>query len=251
MHKFFVSADMITADKITITGEDVNHISNVLRIKRNEQIQISDGSSMEYICTISEINKKNVICDITNSYVNKSEAPLEVTLYQGLPKAQKMDLIIQKCVEIGVKRIQPVISERVVVKLDGKEIKSKLERWNRISVEAAKQSSRGIIPQILEPVKLSNAFIMSKDNDINIIPYEKEYLNGIKNVLKQKSDINKVGIFIGPEGGFDEGEIENAISADIVPVTLGPRILRTETAGFTALAFVLYEIGDMGGISNR
>lgn len=248
MHKFFIDKSAIFGDAVQIEGEDVNHISKVLRLRKGENIQVCDGNRHEYICMIESIEKKLVTCRIIESFDNLTEAPIEITLFQGIPKSQKMDLIVQKCVEIGVVKIQPVITERVVVKTDGKDLSSKIERWNRIAVEASKQSNRGILPVVEEPVSFDEAIVKLKEFDAAVIPYENEKTTGMKEYFKNKREIKSIGILIGPEGGFEESEIELCMKNNIMPVTLGPRILRTETAGFVASTIVLYEIGDMGGV---
>lgn len=248
MHKFFVDRDAISGNTIQIEGEDVNHISKVLRLRKGESIQICDGNKHEYKCSIENIEKKNVICEILESFDNLTESPVEITLFQGIPKSQKMDLIVQKCVEIGVVKIQPVITDRVVVKVDGKDIGSKIERWNRIALEASKQSNRGILPVVENPINFKEAIEELTKLDAAIIPYENEKTTGLKDYFHDKKAIVSVGIFIGPEGGFEDSEVKTCIENNIIPVTLGPRILRTETAGFVASTIILYEIGDMGGV---
>jgi 16S rRNA (uracil1498-N3)-methyltransferase len=248
MHKFFVDKENISDKTIHIVGDDVNHISRVLRLREGEEILVSNGEGKEYICTIEQVNKKEVLCKIQQELENATEAPIKITLYQGLPKSQKMDLIVQKCVEIGVCKIQPVITKRVVVKVDGRDISGKVERWRRISEEAAKQSNRGIIPEVIEPISSEQAIEELKSMDLALVPYEKESAKGLKSVLKEHANVKNIGILIGPEGGFDDSEIEEFLKSNIIPVTLGPRILRTETAGFVAASIVLYEIGDMGGM---
>lgn len=249
MHKFFVDEKSIDRLKgeILIEGEDVNHITKVLRLKRNEEILVCNGYKDEFICVIEDMNKKNVACRIIKSFKNKTEPEISITLFQGLPKSQKMDFIIQKCVEIGVTRIQTVITKRVVVNIEGKDISGKIERWRRISEEAAKQSNRGIVPKVCEPIEFERAVREINKMDIAVVSYEKEESTGLKHVLKKSDNIKNAGIFIGPEGGFEENEIEECIKNNIIPVTLGPRILRTETAGFVTASFILYELGDMGG----
>lgn len=247
MHKFFINKDNIQGEKLLITGDDVNHIYKVLRLNTGDIILVCDGFGREYTSRIIEINKKEVMCEIISEFENLTEPPVKITLFQGLPKAQKMELIIQKGVEIGVYKIQPVITQRVVVKTEGKDISSKLERWRRISEEAAKQSNRGIVPEVLEPITFEKAVAEVKNMDLSIIPYEKEKGNGLKKVLGDNFQAKNIGIFIGPEGGFDELEIDYCIKNDVIPVTLGPRILRTETAGIVVSSMVLYDIGDMGG----
>lgn len=247
MHSFFVDKENISNDKITILGEDVNHISRVLRLRCNDEILIGDGECNEYSCSIESICKTQVICNILKRCLNKTESPLKITLFQGLPKSQKMDLIIQKCVEIGVYSIQPVITERVVVKVEYKDIKNKLDRWRRIALEAAKQSKRGIVPQVLEPVNFKDAISQLTQMDAAVVPYEREESRGFKSVSEIFKNIDNIGIFIGPEGGFSDIEIDACIKNSIIPVTLGPRIMRTETAGFAAASIIQYELGDMGG----
>lgn len=247
MHKFFVESENITDNMAYIHGDDVNHISKVLRLKRGEEILISNGIGNEYLCSIDEIGKKEVKCVINKAFKNLTEATIKIVLYQGLPKSQKMDLIVQKCVEIGVVKIQPVITERVVVKPNDKSSINKIERWNRIAEEAAKQSNRGIIPKVLEPITFDEAVEELSLMDLAVVPYEKEIGSGLKSLLKDSNEIKNVGILIGPEGGFEESEIDICIKNKIHPVTLGPRILRTETAGFVASTIILYEAGDMGG----
>ncbi len=247
MHRFFTNKDNITSGKLYINGDDVNHIYKVLRLNKGDDILVCDGFGRDYVSRIAEITKKEVICEIIDAFDNISEPPIRITLFQGLPKAQKMELIIQKGVEIGIHRFQPVITQRVVVKTEGKDISSKLERWRRISEEAAKQSSRGIIPEISEPITFDRALKEFSKMDLSIIPYERESATGLKKILLGNPSAKNVGIFIGPEGGFDETEIKCSIENNVIPVTLGPRTLRTETAGIAASSMVLYEIGDMGG----
>lgn len=247
MHKFFVDARSINGQIVCITGDDVKHLSGVLRLRRGDRIQVCDGKSNEYICSITEIEKKQVLCHIEESFKSTSEPPISITLYQGIPKAQKMDLIVQKCTEIGVCRIVPVNTSRSVVKVDEKDLGLKLERWRRITEEAAKQSNRGCIPQIDGLMDFKEALNEAMKLDMAVMPYEMERSVGLKNTLAGKNKLVTCGIFIGPEGGFEEEEVREAISKGITPVTLGPRILRTETAGFVSAACILYEIGDIGG----
>lgn len=247
MHKFFVDAGSINDQTICITGVDVKHLSGVLRLRKGELIQVCDGNGNEYICSINEIEKKQVICHIEESFKSNTEPPLTITLYQGLPKAQKMDLIVQKCTEIGVCRIVPVITSRVVVKSEEKDIGNKLERWRRIAEEAAKQSNRGRIPEIGSLIDFKTALQQAEELDMAIIPYEQEKAVGLRKALAPRNRVMTAGIFIGPEGGFEEEEVKEAASKGITPITLGPRILRTETAGFISAACILYEIGDIGG----
>ncbi|WP_291964978.1 16S rRNA (uracil(1498)-N(3))-methyltransferase [Caloramator sp.] len=248
MHKFFVKTDNIINDKINITNDDIQHITKVLRLKIGDTIQICDGNENEYICDIVEINKKNVICQIKEKFKNRNESNINIVLFQGLPKAQKMELIIQKGVEIGVKEFYPIITERVVVKTDGKDICNKLERWNRISYEAAKQSNRGIIPTVNNLISFEEALDILKRFDLVVVPYEKEKSTSFKELFNESRDYKNIAVIIGPEGGFSEEEINIFIKNGFKPITLGPRILRTETAGLVASTILLYELSDIGGM---
>lgn len=247
MHKFFVKRNNIIKDKVIIEGDDVQHISKVLRLRKDDIIQVCDGHLNEYICSIQEINKNNVVCLVKEKFKNENESDVSITLFQGLPKAQKMELIIQKGVEIGIKEFIPVITERVVVKTEGKDLKNKLERWNRIAYEASKQSNRGIVPEVKDIIDFKDALELLKEFDAVFVPYEKERSMGFKKALKDKKDIKNVAVVIGPEGGFSEEEVKIFEENGFVLVTLGPRILRTETAGLVASTIILYELSDIGG----
>lgn len=248
MHKFFVPKENICADICKIEGDDVKHIYKVLRLKVGDKVNINNCEGKEYIATLDEINKKEVIAKIINECELNNESKVRVHLFQGLPKSTKMDLIAQKNTELGVASITPIITERVVVKNDS-EFK-KLDRWNRIALEACKQSKRSIIPTINKPIEFDELLEVLKDVDLVIVPYENQQGFGIKKVMAdvKKEDINSVAIIIGPEGGFEAEEIEKLKEQGANIVTLGSRILRTETAGFTALSLIMYELADLGGI---
>ncbi|MFZ5352890.1 MAG: 16S rRNA (uracil(1498)-N(3))-methyltransferase [Bacillota bacterium] len=246
MHRFFIKQDNIKRNSIYIEGEDVQHISKVLRLRPDDVITVCDQSGMDYKVRITEISKNNVKTEIMEKYTSIGEPQLEVVLYQGIPKSTKMDLIIQKCTEMGISRIVPISTMRTVVKLETeKDEKKKVERWIKIAEEAAKQSKRGKIPAIGMPVALEEAYKEAATLELCIMPYELEHTVGIKQVLTA-SKVKSVGIFIGPEGGFDIAEVNQAIAKGVIPVTLGTRILRTETAGFTALTCVMYEYNQLG-----
>lgn len=256
MHRFFVTKNQIDLKEkqIVIEDEDVKHVSKVLRLKPGDLVEICDGMSNEYICEIESINKNDVLLSIIEEKESSKEAPIEVVLYQGIPKAAKMDLIIQKTTELGITEIIPVEMERTIVQFSNdKDKEKKVERWQKIALEAAKQSKRGIVPTIQMPLSFKSAINHSKENQLNIMPYENEDDKGFKDLIKslsseEKSSIKKVGIWIGPEGGLDEEEVVRAIENKIYPITLGPRILRTETAGLVTLSLVMYELGDLGGL---
>ncbi len=247
MPRFFINSKDIFDDNINIKGDDYNHIKKVLRLKCGEIVTLSDGVGNEYEAKIEEFGDGFVHTKVIESYKNATEPPIKVTLYQGLPKSDKMDFIIQKSVELGISRIVPVITERTVVKLSNeKDALKKCERWNRISQEAAKQCNRGIIPEIEIPITFKQAIKQTKDKSLSLIPYEKESNNSLKQILRAVSNIIEVSVFVGPEGGFTEQEIEEAVKFGINSVTLGPRILRTETAGIAVLSILMYELGDVG-----
>lgn len=248
MDRFFIDIKNIDLGNKTcfIEGEDVKHISKVLRYNVGEKLEICDGQNNEYICEINEISKNAVFLDIIEKLEINRESNLKVKIYQGLPKGQKLELILQKLTEIGVSEIIPVVTKRSVVKIDDKKEDKKVERWERIIYEGAKQSKRGIVPQLKGPLTFKETLLDIKNNDMNIVPYEKENSRSIKKALKG-AKIKSIGIFIGPEGGFDEEEIKALEDLDSIPVTLGPRILRTETAPIVAASIVLYELSDLGG----
>lgn len=247
MARFFVSPEAVDRDsgRIYINGGDVNHIKNVLRLGEGEHLEISDGSLNEYDARIETFEKDRITAAIVKASKNSTEPPIEVTLYQGIPKSDKMDLIIQKCVELGVSRVVPVITGRTVVKFgSGRDAAEKTARWQKISLEASKQCGRGRIPVVTEPVKLEKALKDARGYELCIIPYEKESVRGIAAVLTA-GKFRNAGVFIGPEGGFTEDEIRLARDSGAAPVSLGPRILRTETAGLAVLSILMYEAGDM------
>lgn len=242
MPKFFVNSENINDHTITLEGENAKHIGSVLRAKTGDIITVCDGEGRDYECEITEITKKAVIAKITDIFTNDNEPDIKLTLYQALPKADKMELVIQKCIEIGVDRIVPVKTEHAVVKLEGKEEK-KLQRWNKIAEAAAKQCGRGKIPVVDRVMTFKESINEAISLDSAIIPYEKEKENSLKTFAKGFKG-KSIGIFIGPEGGFSNEEIDFAISNGVKSVTLGKRILRTETAGLVTSVILLYELED-------
>lgn len=249
MSRFFTDSSNVDkeAGKLLIRGDDVNHIKNVLRANPGDKLTVSDGSGDVYSVCIESFENDRITATIIDIFTNKTEPPIDITLFQGVPKSDKMETIIQKCVELGVKKIVPVITERTVVKFkDLKDMESKTARWRRISLEAAKQCNRGIVPEVGMPVKLDKAYAASANYAVSLIPYENETYTSMRKYIDGYVS-GSICIFIGPEGGFDEGEIEKAQQHGIKPVTLGPRILRTETAGSAVLSVLMYELGDMGG----
>lgn len=244
MSRFFVDKNNITGDTINITGDDVKHIKRVLRLKPGDIITVSDGCGTDYRVKIQKIGEDRIITDIMSSVPNNTESNLDITLYQGLPKSDKMDFIVQKSVELGVKRIVPVLTERTIVKIGNpKDVHNKVARWQRISLEAAKQCNRGAIPQVDAPVDFDKALKMAAGAELGLIPYEGENETRLGDQLKR--GIRSVAVMIGPEGGFSEKEVHKATESGIRPVTLGPRILRTETAGIVVLSIIGHELGDI------
>jgi len=244
MYQFFVDPSQILLDqkKVIITGDDVNHIKNVLRMKIGEEFNVSNGiDGKEYRCSVEELGDDQILCTLRFIKEEGVELPVKVTLFQGLPKADKMELIIQKAVELGVAEVVPVACKRCIVKLDAKKEKSKLARWQGIAEAAAKQSKRGFIPQVREVMTYKDAIAYAKDMECKLIPYEMaEDMSHTREVLGGIKPEDRVAIFIGPEGGFEEEEIQAALTEGIEPITLGKRILRTETAGFTVLSWLVY-----------
>jgi 16S rRNA (uracil1498-N3)-methyltransferase len=249
MHKFFVPKQNILEDYAVIEGEDVKHIYKVLRLGEGTQISVNNCEGVEYLGEIAEISKKEVKVRLLSQLKTNNESPLEVCLFQGLPKSQKMDLIVQKATELGVREITPIITERVVVKNEIGEFK-KMDRWSRIALEACKQSKRTMIPKVNVPIEFDWLLDLLKKFDLVLVPYENEEGKGLKKVCRgiDRDSVKTVAIVIGPEGGFEESEIDTLKKLNAEIITLGPRILRTETAGFVCAALIMYELGDLGGM---
>lgn len=243
MHRFFVTPAQIDGDICRITGRDVNHIRNVLRMKQGEQIAVRDGISRSYVCELEEIGTEEITARILSSGEDASELPARIYLFQGLPKGDKMELIIQKSVELGVTEIIPVATRRSVVKLDAKKAEAKLKRWNAIAESAANQSGRSLIPQVSRVMTFAEALEYAAGFDCSLIPYElAEGMSETRSVISTLRPGMQIGVFIGPEGGFDSEEIAAACEKGIHPITLGRRILRTETAGLTTLSILMFHL---------
>ncbi|AFA49408.1 RsmE family RNA methyltransferase [Acetobacterium woodii] len=242
MHRFFVELNQISGDTVVISGEDFKHITKVLRLGNNDVIEVCDGQGIDYQVVLSTPGDQRVGGVIKNRYPSEGEnADLSVTLFQGLPKGTKMEVIIQKCVELGVTEIVPFSSQRAITQIKDKQDK-KIERWQRIAYEAAKQSKRGIVPAVKNPCSLINLLAAKAHYDVFFLAYEDEQKQSLKMALdtfKKQNDVNKklkIGVIIGPEGGFDPQEVETCQAAGVVCVSLGKRILRTETAGMVVLS---------------
>ncbi len=246
MYQFFISSCQVTEHEVVIIGDDVNHIKNVLRMKPGEEIAaIDQENGNEYRSEIVSFEEDTVRCKLLFVKENGVELPSQVYLFQGLPKNDKMELIIQKAVELGVYQIIPLATKRSVVKLDAKKEASKLSRWNAISEAAAKQSKRRIVPKINEVMTVKEAIEFCRNFDVKLIPYEladQENMSQTRRIIDGLQPGQAIAVFIGPEGGFEETEVELSVSAGFTPITLGRRILRTETAGFTVLSWIMYHL---------
>lgn len=249
MYKFFVKQEQIQNETIDIIGEDVNHIKNVLRLAAGDMIEICDyDSKQSYLCNIDRIEKESVLCEIQEKVQQEEDPNIHIHIFQGLPKADKMEFIIQKATEIGIEEITPVIMHRSIVKINPENECKKIQRWQKIAEASAKQSKRNDITQINDFIKLKDICSITSDYDIVLIPYENEKENRLKEVLKKVENNNrsvlKIAVVIGPEGGFEEEEIENLKNnTKYKVITLGKRILRTETVAIFISSIIMYELG--------
>ena len=241
MFQFFVEPGQITAQEAEITGGDVNHIRNVLRMKAGEQVRISDQQGQDFLCEIACLEEEQVVLKIKEE-CQGTESPVKTTLFQGIPKGDKMELVIQKGVELGVSEIVPVAMQNCVVKLDAKKAESRRARWQAIAESAAKQSKRSRIPLVKPVCSFEEAFAYAKTLDVPLFPYEQERgMAHTREVLGKIKKGDSIGIFIGPEGGFSSKEVE-MVRDEVEIISLGSRILRTETAGLAALAMLIYQM---------
>ena len=241
MPKFFVTKDKISGNEIIIDSEDAKHIKKVLRICVGDTITVCDGSGRDYTAKVSDIDENQVLCEIVESKKCDTEPKIKITLFQGLPKASKMDYIIQKNTELGICEITPVAMSRCVVKLENKKAEEKkTERWQKISAEAAKQSGRGIIPTVNMPVTFDDVIKSVENFDLVFAPYECEEETRLRDIVEAHPDAENIAFIIGPEGGFDPVEIEKLKKTGIKTVTLGKRILRTETAAEAVISMLMY-----------
>lgn len=245
MQKFFIKESQKENNTIEIIGSDVKHITQVLRMQKGEKVQVCMQETLEnYIVTIEEIQKEKVIATIIEKLQTSVESNVKIDLYQGLPKADKMEYIIQKTIEIGIDKIIPVDMTRCVVKLEEKEAKKKVERWQKIAEAAAKQSKRDKIPQVEQKTKLKEVIKNMPKYDLFLVAYEEEKVHSLKQVLQKikKKEDYKIGVLIGPEGGLALNEIELLKESGAIVVSLGKRILRTETAPISMVSNILYEL---------
>lgn len=240
---FYVKNNQVNSETISIVGEDVKHIKNVLRHKIGDELEICDESGFRYLTKIKSFLESEILLNVLEQTEKNTEMPVRIDLYQGLPKSDKMELIVQKTTELGISSIIPVVTDRVIVKLEKSNENKKVERWNKIATEAAKQSGRQRIPVVENVANLEKIVENLSKYDIVIVPFECEKDSTLKNILKNvKNKIENIAVVIGPEGGFSEKDIEVLERAsNVVKVSLGKRILRTETAGLATVAMLLYE----------
>lgn len=244
MYHFFVSEEQINGENAYIEGNDVNHIVNVLRMKSGEELLISVKGDWDYLCKIDDIETERVNLKVLES-MEQRELPVNITLLQGIPKSDKLEMIIQKAVELGVSEIIPVKTKRVVVKIDEKKADTKVNRWNAIAESAAKQSKRSIIPKVSGPMSIDNALEIVKDFGVKLIPYENaDGIDKTRKILESMDKTKDIAVFIGPEGGFEEAEVERIKNSGFEVITLGKRILRTETAGLALLSNIIIRLED-------
>lgn len=240
MHKFFVEDSQINNNQIFINNDDYNHIVNVLRMKKEDIILVTTKSSKEtFSCKIEEINSSEVICSILKRDDKNVELKVNIDLFQGLPKADKMEYIIQKCVELGVHKITPINMKYCIAKIKDEDKKN--IRWNKISEVAAKQCKRNVIPKIEKSINMSTLYNEIKKYDLAIVAYENEENITLKEILQASSSIKNVAVIIGPEGGISLDEIEKLKESGAKIISLGNRILRTETAPIALLSMMVYE----------
>ncbi len=245
VHRFFVNNDAIKGDMVEITAKDFNHISHALRLQPGDIIIVNNGDGLDYTVSLNKFSKSAIIGEIIKKEINKNEAEVNITLAQAIPKNRNMELVIQKCTEIGVKDIIPLQTERTIVQLSGKKKDKRLKRWQRIAREAAKQSERGIIPEVRDIHSIAKIKSIKDDYDLVLVCWTGEKESNLKKIISELAvKPENILITVGPEGGFTSQEVAQIAGKTI---TMGPRILRTETAGLVALTMVMYELGEMGG----
>lgn len=243
MHKFFT--EDIESELARITGPDVKHAWKVLRLKAGDDVLVNDLAGTDYLGRIRHVNKEEVLVELTSKSDKSNESPLQITVFQGLPKGQKMDLIVQKLSELGAVRLVPMLTHRVVPEV--RNSYRKLDRLRRISLEAGKQARRSRLLEVAEPIALSDLSDELKNLDLVIVPYEEMTGAGIKTIESSILAATQIGLVVGPEGGFEDSEIQWLMERGAKIVTLGPRILRTETCALSVVSILQYLAGDMAG----
>jgi len=241
MIRIFLSPENISSDIVTVTGDQARHLALVLRVKPSDMISVLDGNGYERECRIVSVHKKEIKAEVINRVPYSAESPISITIAQGISKGERMDIAIQKSTELGAVRIVPVITDRTQIKHTGK-----TERWRKIALSAAEQSGRDKVPDIDEPTQLEEFLDSIPTGSSGIIFFEEEKERNLKKILSGLKGIKEITILIGPEGGFTKDELAAATEKEFIAASLGPRILRTETAPITALSIIQYELGDMG-----
>ncbi|HBV98125.1 MAG: 16S rRNA methyltransferase [Peptococcaceae bacterium BICA1-7] len=245
MNRFFITSDQFNNERPLITGTDVKHAARVLRLGPGDSVVLLDGTGRAAVAVIEQIGKDHITCRKVNDFNPGGEPPIDVFLVQGLAKGEKMEYIIQKCTELGVSGIIPLVSRRSVVRLEGERIASRQSRWQRVALEASKQCRRSRIPEVFTPREMEDVLRNIPPGALSILPWEGERSTSLKDALPGTNP-GKIYIFVGPEGGFEDSEVEEAQSSGVAVVSLGPRILRTETAGPACLAIIMHKWGDLG-----
>ena len=243
MYRFFISSEAVTDGALAITGEDVNHAKNVLRMRVGEELEAVDEDRFLYHCRILELTEEEIRCEILKKEEPDSELASSVTLFMGLPKGDKFELILQKAVELGVSEVVPVLTKRTVSRPEPKKAESKRKRWQAIAEAAAKQSKRAVIPEVGGLVSFAEALKRAGEFDVLLIPYEQETdISRTRSLLREIPAGSRIGVFIGPEGGCEPSEVEAAQDMGARSLTLGRRILRAETAAIVTLGILMYEL---------
>lgn len=240
MVRLFLPPESLSSKEITITDENARYLCNVLRIRPGESLMVLDGLGNRYLCRVLDVHKKGVIVERIERQRYSTESPLQIILAQGIPRGEKMEFIIQKTTELGVKRVIPLITDRSQIRHT-----EKVNRWRRIAISSAQQSGRTIVPEIEEPVYFDK-FMRQGEIHKGIIFFEEEMEENLKKVLGEVKDEKRIFLLVGPEGGFSDEEVDHAVQKGFIKASLGPRILRAETAAITALSIIQYELGDMG-----
>ena len=245
MHRFFIPPDQIETGRPVLRGPEVKHLVKVLRLGAGDVVELLDGSGRGIRARIDSVDREEVVCARLEEFSPGGEPPVRVTLVQGLAKGEKMDLVIQKSTEMGVAEIIPLICRRTVVQLDSRKAAERQIRWQRVALEAAKQCRRARVPVVRPPQGLGVVLDAIPEGTASFMPWEEERHRSFRQALEGENP-GRVYIFIGPEGGFEISEVEEAGRRGVVTVTLGPRILRTETAGLACLSIIMCTWGDLG-----
>lgn len=246
MTRFFILADQIRNGLVTLMGGDVRHIQKVLRLGVGDEVECLDGHGVVYRVKLTHVEQEHVIGEIQESYKVDSEPELQITIVQGIPKGDRWDYVLQKCSEVGATVFQPLLTERTIVKIDEEQLPRKMERWQKIVMEAAEQSQRSVAPRVLAPMRLDEWLEGLSEFELVLIAWENEEEMSLRDALNEVPELKRLAIVVGPEGGFSKSEVEKILAMGGKAVSIGPRILRAETASVVLLALALYHYGDMG-----